>query len=556
MSQKWNATSWSSASRGRQLPSKPPTRRSHIGSGIRMLVLARLIMALGACVDSGDSAPLGVANADASAATTPGASGASGGTGSGVTSTGSSGASGSTSGEYTVGGSASGILGSGLILQLNGGPGLPLTANGAFTFSNALPNGSSYLVTIAAQPSNPSQTCVLGGATGAVASSAITTVLVTCTSAPIQFAYGGNHAGIYCFAVTAIGSALVPLAEPQCDSGDLPMVAVDPAGPFVYATDNSGSPPPGSIVAPAGHVRMYRIDSTTGRLVPLSTVEAEPPTAPGPIPIGVDPTGHFVYVGSENSVSAYAIDPTSGLLTPLTGSPFAAGGGYADELAIEPTGRFLYTTNTTTNNVSAFAIDATTGSLTPTPGSPFPTGDAPTAIAVDPLSRYVFVGSLLSADVSVFSSDVSVFIIDSATGALSPALGSPFTIPCPATSLVTVNSLAVDASGAFLFVASSCGLLASFADNVDYIWGFAIDPNTGALAPVPGSPLLTVADPMPPGPNGPLYIMVQGETLYASNGNGTLSTFAIDQLTGGLTQSGSPIASGSNMALYNLTFGL
>jgi 6-phosphogluconolactonase (cycloisomerase 2 family) len=49
---------------------------------------------------------------------------------------------------------------------------------------------------------------------------------------------------------------------------------------------------------------------------------------------------------------------------------------------------------------------------------------------------------------------------------------------------------------------------------------------------------------------------VRGDVLYVSNGNGTVSLFAIDETTGGLTQmNGSPIVSASNTALYNLAFG-
>jgi DNA-binding beta-propeller fold protein YncE len=42
--------------------------------------------------------------------------------------------------------------------------------------------------------------------------------------------------------------------------------------------------------------------------------------------VAVDPTGNFAYVANAgaNTVSAYAIAPTSGALTPLGGSPYAA----------------------------------------------------------------------------------------------------------------------------------------------------------------------------------------------------------------------------------------
>jgi DNA-binding beta-propeller fold protein YncE len=41
----------------------------------------------------------------------------------------------------------------------------------------------------------------------------------------------------------------------------------------------------------------------------------------------VDPTGNFAYVANANSnnVSGYSIDPATGVLTAIGGSPFAAG---------------------------------------------------------------------------------------------------------------------------------------------------------------------------------------------------------------------------------------
>src|SRR5690606_15316797 len=53
---------------------------------------------------------------------------------------------------YTVGGSVSGLTGSGLALSLNGAENLPLAANGVFTFATELSDGASYAVTVATQP--------------------------------------------------------------------------------------------------------------------------------------------------------------------------------------------------------------------------------------------------------------------------------------------------------------------------------------------------------------------------------------------------------------------
>src|SRR5690606_27918773 len=63
---------------------------------------------------------------------------------------------------YTVGGSVDGLLGSGLVLHLNGGEQvLPVDANGSFTFPDALPSGTAYAVRVATQPTDPAQSCTV-----------------------------------------------------------------------------------------------------------------------------------------------------------------------------------------------------------------------------------------------------------------------------------------------------------------------------------------------------------------------------------------------------------
>jgi Lactonase, 7-bladed beta-propeller len=82
----------------------------------------------------------------------------------------------------------------------------------------------------------------------------------------------------------------------------------------------------------------------------------------------------FVYVAnfgslitgiSPSNVSGYAIDPTTGALTPIKGSPFAAG-ILPTSVAVDPTGKFAYVANSNSNTVSAYSIGAD-GSLTPVP---------------------------------------------------------------------------------------------------------------------------------------------------------------------------------------------
>jgi len=78
----------------------------------------------------------------------------------------------------------------------------------------------------------------------------------------------------------------------------------------------------------------------------------------------VEPTGRFAYVANQgaNTVSAFAINPTSGLLTPA-GGPVATGNLPAST-SVDFSGRWLYVANLGSNDVSIYTIDGTTGALT------------------------------------------------------------------------------------------------------------------------------------------------------------------------------------------------
>ncbi len=80
-------------------------------------------------------------------------------------------------------------------------------------------------------------------------------------------------------------------------------------------------------------------------------------------------------------VWAYTIDAATGALTPMPGSPFAAG-QHPVSVMVDPTGKFVYAANEQSNNVSAYRIDGTTGALTPMPGSPFAAGKSPESVFV------------------------------------------------------------------------------------------------------------------------------------------------------------------------------
>src|SRR5580765_7865668 len=81
---------------------------------------------------------------------------------------------------YKIGGTVSGLTGTGLVLRNNGGDNLAISANGAFTFSTQLKKDESYSVTVFAQPSG--QTCTVTNGTG-TAKGNVTNIGVACAGA-------------------------------------------------------------------------------------------------------------------------------------------------------------------------------------------------------------------------------------------------------------------------------------------------------------------------------------------------------------------------------------
>lgn len=98
-----------------------------------------------------------------------------GGGGGGGSSSGSTG--------FSVGGTVSGLTGTGLVLNNNGGDALAIAANGSFTFVFKLSSGANYNVSVATQPSSPAQTCSVTNGSGSVAAANVSNVSVACVAA-------------------------------------------------------------------------------------------------------------------------------------------------------------------------------------------------------------------------------------------------------------------------------------------------------------------------------------------------------------------------------------
>ncbi len=64
----------------------------------------------------------------------------------------------------------------------------------------------------------------------------------------------------------------------------------------------------------------------------------------------------------------------------------------------------MFVANEGSNDISAFTVNTTTGALTAVPGSPFAAGTDPQAMAVS-IGRYLFVANAGSDNVSAYNID-------------------------------------------------------------------------------------------------------------------------------------------------------
>lgn len=204
-----------------------------------------------------------------------------------------------------------------------------------------------------------------------------------------------------------------------------------------------------------------------------------------PTAVQVQPSGNDVYVTAYDSsttphqgyVFAFSVGAT-GALTPLPGSPFAAG-EQPMALALDAQGANLYVTDYQGNDVLGYTVSngALTAMTSGTGGTnAFRSGGGPAGIVVNPTYPYAYVVNSLDSTITAYSIS---------NGALirlgSVASGGTYTT---GTQPVAIG---VDPStNRFLFTANFLG------NNVS---GFTIDPTDGSLLISQSSPFASNANP-------------------------------------------------------------
>lgn len=119
----------------------------------------------------------------------------------------------------------------------------------------------------------------------------------------------------------------------------------------------------------ASSVTTFSYQAAKGVLDNIQTVSALPKDFGGQnsaAEIAVHPSGRFLYTSNRghNSIAILAIDPQKGTLTPVAQVP--TGGKIPRNFAIDPSGSYLLAANQNSDNIVVFKIDSASGMLTPT----------------------------------------------------------------------------------------------------------------------------------------------------------------------------------------------
>lgn len=223
---------------------------------------------------------------------------------------------------------------------------------------------------------------------------------------------GGDNL-IYGFRADALTGALTALPGFPINSGGLgsfgaisELMAYDAANARLFVVNNGSST-----------ISAYAVNRADGSLVELSySPFAIPPGLMGCV--AVHPSGSPLVVGDTFSSNVASYNITAGSAAEASGSPFGIG---VDPFscAFSQNGSYVYAGgNTGNNDISGFAVDAASGVLTPLSGSPFPSGElAPLAYVTDDSGR-LFSTNVVSNQVRAFTTSSG---IPTAVG------GNPFT---------------------------------------------------------------------------------------------------------------------------------
>jgi 6-phosphogluconolactonase len=324
----------------------------------------------------------------------------------------------------------------------------------------------------------------------------------------------GNNTFIAGFGVSSAGALSVLPSSPYNNGVAAQSVTVNPANTFLYAGTTNG-------------IYVYAINSDGSITVQNSGNAAAQDVVP--TAMQVDSTGGFLLaagIGTSlgaQAIGIYSIDPTTGLLTAITGSPLPLYTGAASTATVVTPTAMLITPNNSYVYVSLGSLGVQV--LTLGSGGALSTGTAPTflpprststspsdyGLASNPNSTFLFV-----AEINTGLRELSI----GTAGALNEVSGSPYAVGTGPTGVL------LDPTGSYVYVANK---------GSNNISAFTLTAASGKLTAVAGSPLSSggllpiamVND------NTKQYVAVINSGSNTASGNSDLQLFKFDATTDG-----------------------
>lgn len=236
----------------------------------------------------------------------------------------------------------------------------------------------------------------------------------------------------------------------------------------------------------------WSINATTGALTPLAgfpmTVTLNLPIVTyNTYQITSDPGGNYLFLSSSgaNDIFVYTIDGSTGALTGVQGSPFASSFIEPGNITTDGLGRFLYVCIGSVHGGSEFVgytigTGANAGVLTLIPGSPF-AGNV-WELQGDASGRYLIGTSGNSLTFTgIDDKNLYVYSINQSTGVPTQLATSPVSTTY---SPFTIAMQPASSNGEYVYTFG----INDTGTGFNPIEGYSLDPTTGALTAITGSP--------------------------------------------------------------------
>jgi hypothetical protein len=191
-------------------------------------------------------------------------------------------------------------------------------------------------------------------------------------------------------------------------------------------------------------------------------------------------------VGVAGNLYAYQVSPNgSGAPTEVPGSPFSVGTN-ATVARVDPLSRFLFLLENISGSgsdyslsIDAYTIDAISGVVAPVSGSPFMTSITAAAssvsinprILIDPSGSFLYVAVNTTLTSGMLDFGIYGYSISSSSGALQRLPNPPYT-----GSPANVNNCALDAAGSYLYATINA------QGGATNFLAYAINATSGALS--------------------------------------------------------------------------